>query len=63
MLELTARGLPNRRIAEALGLSEHTVKFHLGALYRKLQVRNRTEAVASYLQAIAGQTSGGQPWN
>ena len=40
-----ARGLPNKRIARELGLSESTVKVHLLAIYRVLAVRNRTEAV------------------
>ncbi len=40
-----ARGLPNKRIARELGLSESTVKVHLLAIYRVLSVRNRTEAV------------------
>lgn len=34
----------NRWVAERLGLSEATVKFHLSAIYRKLGVHNRTEA-------------------
>jgi DNA-binding NarL/FixJ family response regulator len=34
----------NRFVAERLGLSEATVKFHLSAIYRKLGVHNRTEA-------------------
>jgi DNA-binding NarL/FixJ family response regulator len=34
----------NRWVAERLGLSEATVKFHLSAIYKKLGVHNRTEA-------------------
>ena len=40
-----AGGATNREIAEALHLSPHTVKEHTSALYRKLDVRNRAEAV------------------
>lgn len=45
VLELMASGATNREIAERLHLSPHTVKEHTSALYRKLEVRNRTEAV------------------
>ena len=44
VLQAVARGLSNREIAAALWVSEQTVKFHLGHVYRKLGVRNRTEA-------------------
>jgi DNA-binding NarL/FixJ family response regulator len=47
VLELLARGLPNRLIAVELHISEHTVKFHLSSLYAKLEVNNRAEAVSS----------------
>ena len=45
VLQLTAQGLANKQIAAALGISEHTVKFHLSSLYAKLRVTSRTEAV------------------
>lgn len=45
VLALMARGATNREIAERLFLSPHTVKDHTSALYRKLGVRNRAEAV------------------
>jgi DNA-binding NarL/FixJ family response regulator len=45
VLELLAAGLSNRRIAERLGISEHTVKFHVNAIYGKLDASSRTEAV------------------
>jgi two-component system nitrate/nitrite response regulator NarL len=45
VLELLASGLSNRRIAERLGISEHTVKFHVNAIYGKLDASSRTEAV------------------
>ncbi len=40
-----AKGATNKEIAEELFLSPHTVKEHTSALYRKLGVRNRAEAV------------------
>lgn len=45
ILSLIAAGATNREIATALFLSPHTVKEHTSALYRKLGVRNRAEAV------------------
>lgn len=40
-----SQGLPNKQISLALGISEHTVKFHVSAIYTKLGASNRTEAV------------------
>ena len=45
VLEQMASGSTNPEIGAALHLSPHTVKEHTSALYRKLGVRNRTEAV------------------
>jgi len=45
VLDLIAAGSTNREIAEQLYLSPHTVKEHTSAVYRKLQARNRAEAV------------------
>jgi DNA-binding CsgD family transcriptional regulator len=53
VLEMTARGLTNAQVAEKLSVSVHTVKFHLGSVYRKLGVANRTEAAAVYHRAEA----------
>jgi DNA-binding NarL/FixJ family response regulator len=46
VLQLMARGMTNRQIARRLAISEHTVKFHAGAVLGKLNARSRTEAVA-----------------
>lgn len=45
VLELVSSGATNREIAAQLHLSPHTIKEHTSALYRKLEVRNRAEAV------------------
>lgn len=45
VLELMAQGRSNRKIAEALGLAEGTVKVHVAAVLRALNVSNRTQAV------------------
>ena len=47
------RGLRNKEIAFELGLSEKTIKAYLGSLYRKLGVRNRTQAVILVQQVLA----------
>jgi DNA-binding NarL/FixJ family response regulator len=45
VLRCLMRGEPNKLIARELGLTEGTVKIHIAAILRCLQVRNRTEAV------------------
>jgi ATP/maltotriose-dependent transcriptional regulator MalT len=45
VLALLADGLHNRDIAQALAISEHTVKFHLASIFGKLGASTRTEAV------------------
>ena len=51
VLNLLAEGLPNKAIAKRLGVSEHTVKFHLNAVLGKLGARSRTEAVTKAVRA------------
>ncbi|GBD10320.1 Transcriptional regulatory protein LiaR [Candidatus Thermoflexus japonica] len=50
VLRLLSLGLANKEIAARLGISEHTVKFHLSAIYSKLGAANRAEAVRRGLQ-------------
>ena len=45
VLALLGDGLGNRAIAERLGISDHTVKFHLASIYGKLHATTRGEAV------------------
>ncbi len=45
VLRLLAEGAPNKAIAHQLGISEHTVKFHVNAIMGKLGAQSRTEAV------------------
>ncbi len=44
LLVLLDLGLSNRDIADKLGISEHTVKVHLWRLFRRLDVKSRTQA-------------------
>ncbi|MCA1669054.1 MAG: response regulator transcription factor [Thermomicrobia bacterium] len=45
VLHMLAEGLGNKTVARRLGISEHTVKFHVGSIFSKLHVASRTEAV------------------
>jgi DNA-binding NarL/FixJ family response regulator len=45
VLELLAEGLPNKVIAQRLGISDQTVKFHVSSISGKLGAANRTDAV------------------
>jgi DNA-binding NarL/FixJ family response regulator len=45
VLELVSLGLPNKAVAERLGISDQTVKFHVGSITAKLGAANRTDAV------------------
>ena len=51
VLELVAEGWPNRAIAERLGISDQTVKFHLASISGKLGAANRTDAVRRGVRA------------
>jgi DNA-binding NarL/FixJ family response regulator len=46
VLSLIAEGAANKAIAWKLGISEHTVKFHVASILTKLNASSRTEAVA-----------------
>ena len=50
VLRQLARGLTNRAIALELGITQHTVKFHVNAIMRKLEAQSRTEAVVRATQ-------------
>lgn len=45
VLDLLAEGQGNKAIAKRLGISEHTVKFHISSIFTKLNAQSRTEAV------------------
>ncbi|HEX4342993.1 MAG TPA: response regulator transcription factor [Verrucomicrobiae bacterium] len=48
ILELLAIGLANKEIADRLGLSNGTVRWHLENIYSKLHVHSRTEAALKF---------------
>ena len=51
VLRLLADGLGNKDIAVKLGISEHTIKFHIHSLLGKLGAASRTEAVTRGLRS------------
>src|SRR4029077_19152714 len=50
VLSAVSSGLTNKEIARELGISRHTVKFHLESLMRKLGVSSRAEAVSKSMR-------------
>ncbi len=46
IVELVAEGYKNREIASRLFLSEQTIKSHLGRIFRKMQVKNRSQLIS-----------------
>jgi DNA-binding NarL/FixJ family response regulator len=46
VLSQVANGLPNKAIARMLGITDHTVKFHISSVLSKLDASSRSEAVA-----------------
>ena len=50
VLQLLAKGMTNKAIALQLGITQHTVKFHVNAIMSKLDVQSRTEAVVRATQ-------------
>lgn len=56
ILELLAGGFANKAIADRLGLTDGTVRWHLRHVYHKLHVRSRTEAALKFRTAKTGIT-------
>lgn len=59
VLERASRGFTNGQIAVQMNVTVHAVKWHLGSIYRKLGVHNRTEAAIAYLKAMSGTALSG----
>src|ERR1035437_3644712 len=54
ILELLAEGFSNKEIAQRVGVSDGTVRWHLRHVYDKLHVRSRTEAALKFRSVKAG---------
>jgi RNA polymerase sigma factor (sigma-70 family) len=55
IIHLLPKGYTNKEIANILGITESTVETHLDRIFRKLDVRSRTEAACKY---VAHQDNG-----
>jgi DNA-binding CsgD family transcriptional regulator len=55
ILALASRGMTDKEIAAQLGLSVHTVRTHLGRVYRENKLHNKAEAVAAWLRFARGE--------
>jgi len=51
VLQLLAQGMTNKAIAHQLGITDHTVKFHVNAIMTKFNAQSRTEAVVRAVRA------------
>lgn len=58
VLDLLARGCPNKEIAQRLGMAVGTVKIHMTAILRALEVKNRTQAVLAAMAMGFGRDRG-----
>ena len=52
VLDLLSLGKSNQNIADDLGLTIPTIKMHVSAIFKKLNVKNRTEAVSIYSNLV-----------
>ena len=53
VLRLAARGMANKQIGRELGIAERTVKVHLGNVFRRIGVSDRTSAALWYREHVA----------
>jgi DNA-binding NarL/FixJ family response regulator len=52
ILKNLSKGMSNREIANAMHMSEKTIRNYLSIIYEKIKVKNRTEAVLYYQKNI-----------
>ncbi|MEM7429270.1 MAG: response regulator transcription factor [Pseudomonadota bacterium] len=57
LLQALAKGSTNKQLADELGISVNTVKFHLRNLFEKLDVQNRAHAIAFYYSSVSGHSA------
>lgn len=59
VLRLVTKGMANKQIGRALGISEHTVKVHLGSVFRQIGVGDRTSAAMWAREHLADDPASG----
>jgi len=59
LLSALGSGHTNSQLAKDFGVSINTIKFHLRNLFEKLEVRNRAQAIALFLEMKHGAYPGG----
>jgi DNA-binding CsgD family transcriptional regulator len=59
-MQLVAEGLSNKLIADAIGISDHTAKYHVRNALRKLGVSSRTRGAVLYVDMIKKLQADGQ---
>ena len=60
IFSLLAKGLSNPDISRVLDISVNTVKIHVAAILRELNVANRTEAAAAFRSLLGEETKAGR---
>lgn len=50
IVQLVAQGLKNREIADQLCLSEHTIKAHISRIFKKMNIKRRTQLVSLVME-------------
>ena len=60
VFEMIAKGMPNKEVALELGLAEATVKIHVQNIFKKLKVKNRTQAAYVAAQRKIQQPANGE---
>lgn len=53
VIDLLAEGMPKKLIADEIGLSEHTIKFHVTNILRKFDSTTTLEAVVKYIRGAS----------
>lgn len=52
VVEMVAKGLSNKQIADAMGLKIATIKAHMGTIFTKTRVHNRVELTLAWLEGV-----------
>jgi DNA-binding NarL/FixJ family response regulator len=61
VLRLATSGLANKQIARRLGISESTVKVHIGSVFRRIGMRDRTSAAVWAMGSLPPEESSASP--